>query len=86
MKKVYVILLAVVIILALSNPTITRFKEEQADYIANSPSVIVKRKTNFVVFSIYETYVLNDLYTNGITDHYRYLGILGNFIEISHEE
>lgn len=71
LKKIWIVAGIILVLFILLNPGINRFKEYSG--LVGKDSRYIKRKYNFVIFSIYE-----DSYSDK-----KYLGILMNFININ---
>jgi hypothetical protein len=81
-KRWQVVLFAVILLLVVSNPSITSFKANQG---AESYDGLI-RKYNFFICSIYECKNGSDAWesgSNGTAIRGRYIGVLGNFFMIS---
>lgn len=85
-KKTALIVLGVIILsMMLTNPKPSSFKEFSPDVSFKYKKWIYKRKSNWLIFSVYQKdlYVVDE-YDGSVTvqESYKYVGILKNFFRI----
>lgn len=87
LKISIIILVVILIIMAITNPSYSSFKEYSSELTTTKRKSIIKRVKNYLIFSIYEKQVVS---ITGYNDYEyapkeRYLGILMNFYPIKED-
>jgi|SRR5690348_14880782 len=91
-KKSIIIIAIVIIILLITNPSYTKFDKFSKDFPVKNNHVNVERTLNLFLFSIYTKKIAHtwnqSFYKEriGNIETIKYLGILSNFFEISHND